>query len=107
MIDYNIFKKIFNIITGEPEFEIYFKNRDDTYMIIKYNDYVTFQKCFDEQDRGEQKYKTIDDLYNSILLDEINLKNDWNSINDILIDSSFSIVDDKDEIKRIYNINLE
>ncbi len=107
MIDYKTFQILFNKISGEPEFEIYFKNTDDTYMIIKYKEYVTFQKCFDEQDRGEVKYKSLDELYNSILIDKISLKNNWNNISDIVIDSTFSVTNDKEEIKRVYDIDLK
>ena len=107
MINYNDFKKLLYAISGESEFEIYFYNNDDTYMIIKYNNFVTFQKCSDEQDRGEIKYTTLDELYNSILMDEICLKNDWNNIKDIIIDATFSVVYDKDEIKNVYNVDLK
>ena len=107
MINYNDFKKLLYAISGEPECEIHFNNTDDTYIIIKYNDFVTFQKCSDEQDRGEFEYKTLDELYNSILVDEICLKNDWKDIKDIIINSTFSVVYDKDEIRNVYNVDLK
>ena len=107
MIDYKNFQILFNKISGEPEFEIYFKNLNDTYMIVKYNDCVTFQKCFDKQNRGEVKYKTLDELYNSNLIDKVSLKNDWNNIEDIVIDTTYSILNDKNEIKRVYGVNLK
>ena len=94
MISYDKFKELFNAIPGEPEFKLYFKNTDDTYWIIKYENYVTFQKS------------SLDELYNSTLIDDICLKNDWNKISDIVIDDSMSIIDNKDDIEDAYNINI-
>jgi hypothetical protein len=107
MISYKLFKDVFNVIDGESEISIYFKNNNNIYMIVKYNDRVTFQKRSDELNRGEIKYKTLDDLYNSTTIDEINLKNDWDKIEDIVIDDIFSFVYDKDDIERIYKIDLK
>lgn len=106
MIKYTDFKKIFNTISGEPEITLYFKNIDDTYMIIKYEKYVTFQKCCDSLDRGEIKYNSLDELYNTVLIDDIFLKRDWHNISDILIDEAFSVIDDFDDIIKAYNVNL-
>ena len=107
MVSYESFKKVFDILEGEPEIEVFFKNTNNTYMIIKYRDRVTIAKVADELNRGEIKYKTLDELYNSTTIDGINLKNDWNNIKDIIIDEIYSFVDDKDEIERLYNIVLE
>ena len=106
MINFERFKKIYDSIPGEHEFEVCFNNTKDTYMIIKYSTDVSFQKCCDKEHRGEIICCSLDELYNSILHDNICLKKDWNNINDIIIDATWSIVDDKNEIKRIFNITL-
>lgn len=49
MIDFESFKKIFYKISGEHEFEISLNNTDDTYMIIKYPNDISFQKCCDKE----------------------------------------------------------
>ena len=106
MIDFESFKKIYNGISGEHEFEVCFNNTTDTYMIIKYPNEVSFQKCCDKEHRGEIICCSLDELYSSILHDNICLKRDWNYISDIIVDATWSVVDDKNEIKRIFNITL-
>ena len=106
MNDFERFKKMYDGIPGEHEFEVFFNNTKDTYMIIKYPNDVSFQKCCDKEHRGEIICCSLDELYNSILHDNISLKKDWNNINDIIIDATWSIVDDNNEIKRIFNITL-
>lgn len=107
MIDFESFKKIYESIPGEPEFELCFKNTNDTYMIIKYPDDISFQKCCDKEHRKEIICSSLDELYNSILYDDICLKRDWNNINDIIIDAAWSVIDDIEEIERIFNIKKE
>lgn len=104
MIDFESFKKIFYKIPGEHEFEVSLNNTDDTYMIIKYPNDISFQKCCDKEHRKEIVCRTLDELYNSILYDDICLKRDWNNISDITIDAAWSVIDDIEEIKRIFNI---
>lgn len=103
MIDYKKFKELFEILDSNraPEIEITFKNRKDNYVLIKFNNKITFGnslKAFDYQD--------IDELYNSKTVDNIILKEDWNNIEDILIDMTFSIKEDKQKIKEIYGIEI-
>lgn len=106
MIDFKSFKKLYERIPGEHEFEMCFNNITDTYMIIKYQNDVSFQKCCDKEHRGEIIFGSLDELYSSILHDNICLKRDWNSISDIIIDATWSVFDDKTEIERIFNIVL-
>jgi len=42
MICFEKFKKLYNSISGEVEFEVCFNNTTDTYMIIKYLNEVSF-----------------------------------------------------------------
>ncbi|MBR3199413.1 MAG: hypothetical protein IKG27_05310 [Bacilli bacterium] len=107
MINYEKFKELYEAIPGEPEFELYFNNTEDTYWIIKYADFVTFQKSgYDTSNLSEIEYKNLDELYNANLIDNINLKNDWKNISDIVIGGSFSVVDDKDDIEYAYKVKL-
>lgn len=98
MINFETFKKMYDSIPGEPEFELYFNDRKDTYWIIKYSDYVTYQKS--GFNSNEIKYDNLDELYN------VNLKDSWQNITDIVIDTTFSIKDDKEDIEDTYNVKL-
>ena len=81
MIDYEEFKRLYHAGEREPEFYIIFKNRHCDYMIIKYEDGPTFQRCGDLESRGgEIKYNTLDELFYSDTIDGINLYRDWNEI---------------------------
>lgn len=102
MINIETFNKIYEKIKGEPEFSIYINNSQ--YMIIKYRDYVTFQRCGINDRSGEIKYNTLEELYNSTTIDKICLKKDWHKIKDIVIDEIYSVKNDLEEIKEIYKI---
>lgn len=71
---------------GEPEVTLKFKDKKNDYMIIKYNNYYTFQRCGIEDGSGEFKFKTFDELINTNTIDDINIKRDWNKLQKILID---------------------
>lgn len=106
-ITYEKFKEIFNSLDSSrnPEIAIYFSENNTGYIIIKHNNFLTFAK---ESATKEEilKYNTLDELYNSNNIYNINFKRDWNKIEDILIDMTFSIIYDKDDIKKIYNVDL-
>lgn len=109
MISYQKFKEIYDKIDSnrESEIEFYFKNRKNTYMIIKYNDYVTFQRCGTaEEQSGEITFESLDELCNSQTIDNIILINEWNNIEDILFDCTFSVVADKGDIFNLYGIKI-
>lgn len=95
MISYLKFKKWFDTLKGEPEIEITFKNRIYTYMIIKYDGYITFQRCGDISiQSGERKFDSLDDLYCTKTIDDIVLKEEWQNIKDIVLDSMLNIAED-------------
>ncbi len=107
IISFEDFKKIYNAIPGEPEFELYFKNTNNTYMIIKYKEAVTFQRCGTMEEKSDEiKYATLDELYNAKLIDGIMLKRDWNLITEIVIDETFNVLLDMENIKEIYDIEI-
>ena len=109
MITYPVFKKIFDAYPGEPECEIYFNGSDITYMIIKYDKYVTFCRCgYLVEGTDEFKYDSLDTLYHSVLVDGICLENNWVNIETIVIDSSFDLafVDSIDRLKRWLQLDI-
>jgi len=104
MISYNKFIELFNLLDDnrDIEIEIYLKDSDDIYMIVKHSNYLTFGKLNSDK---IYKYNDLLELSNE-KIDGICLKEDWNIIEDILIDLTFSVVDDKDKIMNIYNFDL-
>ena len=75
-------------------------------MIIKYDNYLTFQRCGNIQEQsGEIKFNTLDELYNSKTIDNIILKEEWHNIEDILFDS-ISVIDNKEEIWTLYGVKI-
>lgn len=108
MISYTKFKEIFNCIRGRnPEIEFFFNNRDHSYMIIKYSDYVTFQRCgYLQEQSGEIRFETLDELYNAQTIDDIVLKKEWENIDDIIFDAAFSVVRDKEAFYDQYGITI-
>ena len=106
-ITYEQFKEVYDKIPGEPEFELYFNDRDETYMIIKYKNCASFQRCGGlERGTEEIDYSNLDELYNSNLVDDICLKNDWHLIDEIIVDGTWGLICDKEEIKQVYNVEL-
>lgn len=106
MISFSVFKEIFDAIPSdmEPEITFCFFNRRDEYMIIKYNDRVTFQRCgTGSEQSGEISFGSLEELYNAQTIDNICLKNEWNGISGIIFDSMFD-VNDSDALMRFYGI---
>lgn len=93
MISYDQFKKIFNKLEIGSEIEIYFNN-DEQYTMVKKDKIITF---------GKNESGLINDYNN---LEETSLKNEWNNINDVVINFAFSVVYDKNKITEIYGIKL-
>lgn len=109
MITYSKFKEIFDNIKSnrEPEIELFFKTRKNFYMIIKYNEYITFQRCGSlEEQSGEIRFNSLDELYTSKTIDDIILKDEWDNIEDILFDCTYSVVEDKEEIYNLYGVEI-
>lgn len=105
MISYLELKKLFEACKEEVEIEIYFRNKEHYYMIIKYADYVTFQRCGASSiQSGEIIFSSLDKLYNSNTIDDIVLKEEWENIKDMIFDSTFSVIEDKEEIFSFYGI---
>lgn len=105
MITFEKFKELFICLDSSrhPEIEIYFGN--NIYMLIKFDNYITYGKCNAICVDDIFKFDNLDELYNTKVGDFC-LKEDWNKIDDILIDLTFSVVNDKDELNKIYHIDL-
>jgi hypothetical protein len=86
----------------EPELSLCFRGNESEYMIIGYADHVSFQRCGYYDGSGEIDYKTLDELFESELIDGICLKRDWNKI--VYIWCSPSMIDfefKKDKYKKM------
>lgn len=93
MISYDQFEKLFNELEIGSEIEIYFGN-DEQYMMVKKDKTFTL---------GKNNGGVINEYNN---LEETSLKNEWNNIDDIVINFAFIVVDDKNKITEIYGIKL-
>lgn len=82
---------MFNSIPGEPEFETFFRDSKNEYMIIKYDDHVSFQRCGVYNGSGEYDYPSLQELYQTITVDGICLYDRLNMIETIITDSTFNL----------------
>ncbi len=104
MIDYEAFKRLYHSIPGEPEFEIFFRGNQTSYMIIKYDDHVSFQRCGVEDGSGEYDYPSLEELYETDSVDGVCLKDVWGNIDTIIADSTFDL-SLRDELKEFMRSN--
>ena len=88
MITIEEFAKNFDAAIGEPEYEIAFENRKGEYMIVKYSDCVTFQRCGIENGSGEIRFCSLDELLSAETIDGICLKRDWSQIGSIVVNGT-------------------
>lgn len=102
MISFETFFKCFDLLSY-CEIELIFDNTNETYMIVKYEDYVTFARCGEESE--EIPFKSFDELASTKTIDSLLLKEDWGRIKDIIIDGSFSYLEDKKSDRR--NISIK
>ena len=102
MISFEDFSLLFDSVPGEPEFEILFRDTKNEYMIIKYDDHVSFQRCGVYNGSGEYDYPSLQELYQTVTVDGICLKERWSTIETIIADSTFdlSIPDELNSFKK-------
>ena len=105
-ISYELFRLIYRAIEGEPEFRIYFADRSNEYMIIKYDDRVDFQRCGCTESKVVS-FDTLDSLYNAETIDSICLKRDFGKITDIIANDCYSLSDRTDLISLFAEYNTE
>ena len=109
MISYLKFKELFDNLnaSNEPEIEFSFKNKKNKYMIIKYVSYITFQRCGTlEEQSGEFKFSFLEELLSTKTIDDIVFIDEWDNIEDIIINCTLSVVDDKKDIFDAYGVEL-
>ena len=103
MISFETFLKCSDLLSC-CEIELIFDNTNETYMIVKYEDYVTFARCGEESE--EIPFKSFDELASPKTIDSLLLKEDWGRIKDIIIDDSFSYLEDKKAIEERFRLKL-
>ncbi|MBR6594514.1 MAG: hypothetical protein IKK83_04975 [Clostridia bacterium] len=114
-ISYQEFVKIFNILPFHSEIEFIFSNTKKTYMLIKYEDSISFQRCgnlietirkynldADFVCSGEVFYKNLEELYIEKSVDGICLQSDWDRIEKICVNNSFNLPEELEEIFNVY-----
>lgn len=102
IISYEKFLEIFNLPLY-AEYEFYFSDTDETYMLIKYEDKISFQRCgYGNHGSGEFYYQNFEELYISNTVDDICLKDIWEKIKVIIVDTIFEIPEDIDDIIAMY-----
>lgn len=94
MISFDTFKEFFYKLENGKELALDFYN-GDTYLLVKHNDYISYGI-----------YSPNSEITTCKDLDELPLKDRWNNIKDITLDFTFSLVDDKDELYKIYDYKL-
>lgn len=104
MIPFEKFKELFNCLDSNrhPEIEIIING--DSYILIKFENYISYGKDFAPINEV-YKLDDIDELYETNI-NGICLKDNWNKVEDILIDLTFSVINNKEEINKLYHANL-
>lgn len=100
MIQYSEFKEFFENIPAHSELEVFFEDVDEEYMLIKYEDAVTFARCGIKVGSGEFEYGSLDDLYHAETVDGICLERDWSCIECVLAHTSAGCFHVGDSISR-------
>lgn len=115
-IPYEKFIEIFNLIPYHSECEFYFSNIKETYMLIKYENNISFQRCGYSNEMlkngcpayyrgsGEIYYKNFEELYINKTVDNIRLKDIWGKIETIRVNSTFNLPDEIDDIFAVYGL---
>ena len=97
MITLESFKKLYELLDGEPEFGIAIEGMPDEYMIIKYSD----------ADLPIQKYDSLDELLASSDVDGICLSEEWDKVPDVILNGSLSVTDDIEDICDLFGLRFE
>lgn len=107
MLSFEEFTELYNAAHGEPEFEICFSDQKKEYMIIKYDDHVSFQRCGVDDGSGEYDYPSLSELYQIKSVDGICLRDKWDTIETIIGDGTYdlSIPDELESFKVFRGIN--
>lgn len=104
MISFEKFKELFNYLDSSRNPEIKIIVNGDDYLLIKFENYITYGKDFAPADEI-YKFNDLDELYNASI-NGICLKDNWDKVEDILIDLTFSVIDNKDDLNKWYHVDL-
>lgn len=91
MITFNKFKEIFDSLDASRELEILLEFKNESYIIVKHNNKISFGRCNSDK---IYEFNDLDHLWSSDV-DGFKLRDNWNRIEDILLDLTFSIIEDK------------
>ncbi len=91
-----VFKVLYDAVPWEGEFEFFFSDTDKTYMVIKYDDHVSFQRCGAGDGSGEYSYDSLMELFKTESVDGICLEKDWDKITAIVADATYDITDEEE-----------
>ncbi len=83
MISFETFSKSFDLL-GCCEIELIFDNTNETYIIVKYDDYVTFVRCGEETE--EIPFKSFDELVSTKTIDDLLIIEDGKHVKDFIIE---------------------
>lgn len=97
-------QKLFCETSGEPEFEITFRGIKISYIIIKYDDHVSFQRCGANDGSGEYEYPSFEELCETKSVDDICLRDMWDKIETIIAEATYdlSLPDEVEDFKRFF-----
>jgi len=104
MITFDKFKELFNLLDSSNHSEIEIIINNDSYILIKFENYITYGKEFAPINEI-YKFNDIDELYEANIND-ICFKDNWDKVEDILVDLTFSVINNKEELNKLYHVNL-
>lgn len=101
MISYDKFQELFLSLLGE--YEINFVN-EECYMLTNYGDYITlFHEFRDNEKEQLFKFNNLDE----VCIENVKLKDIWSFIYDIIVNGTFSILEELEYIYERYNLPFE
>lgn len=96
-ISYETFSGIKSAARWEPEFSLTFAGNCGKYMIIPFEQSVSFQRYgLPEEQTGEIWFDSLDALYGAETIDGICLKRDWERIESLIADFRYDLFDEDD-----------
>ncbi len=114
-ISYQEFVKVFNILPFHSEIKFVFSHTKKTYMLIKYEESISFQRCgnsietirkynldADSVCSREVFYKNLEELYIRKSVDDICLQSDWGRIETICVNDSYDLSEGLEEVFDVY-----
>lgn len=104
VISYEKFNSLLEFLPVNSELEFFFEETAVGYMLIKYETDISFCRCGQYTGSAPMFYKNFSELYYSVTIDNICLRNIWESIDLIIVNNSFNIPNELIYIYEAYNI---